>query len=210
MFTSDFFLEFYKSLLSNKFYSGSAILVKIISMEHQEPGKFDYSEYYHQFLNYNNYLPWVQDEIGLVFVPNVTPAGHNGRINTIKLYDIDISKEIEFFDGTYDECIYTQQKGMLGSNDLWHRNPRDEIFPFLPTKKIYWKLIAEELLSIIKGCNTNSKRLSRKRVKIWNKNQLREYLGIIGLKDRVEGYLAAVREFQWRFLFCKYLSIKSE
>lgn len=75
--------------------------------------------------------------------------------------------------------------------------------PLLTTKKIFWKAIVEELLFFIKG-ETNSKKLTKKGIKIWEGNSTREYLDSIGLKERPEGDLGPVYSHQWRHFGAEY------
>lgn len=67
-------------------------------------------------------------------------------------------------------------------------NLRDETFPLLTTKKVAWRLIAEELLWFIRGC-TDAKELQAKNVHIWDGNSSREFLDAAGFSDREEGYI---------------------
>lgn len=62
-------------------------------------------------------------------------------------------------------------------------NLRDDVFPLLTTKRVFWKGVAEELIWFISG-NTNAKSLSEKGVKIWDGNGSRTYLDKIGLPHR--------------------------
>lgn len=68
---------------------------------------------------------------------------------------------------------------------------RDDEFPLLTSKRVFWRGVAEELLWFISG-NTNANTLSSKGIKIWEGNGSREYLDKIGLKDREEGDLGPV------------------
>ena len=64
-------------------------------------------------------------------------------------------------------------------------NLRDQ-FPLLTTKRVFWRGVAEELLWIISG-STSSKKLSEKKVTIWDANGSREFLDSRGLHHREEG-----------------------
>ena len=80
---------------------------------------------------------------------------------------------------------------------------RDNIFPLLTTKKVFWRGVAEELLWFVKGC-TNGKELSDKGVKIWDGNGSREFLDQRGLSHREVGDLGPVYGFQWRHFGADY------
>lgn len=54
-------------------------------------------------------------------------------------------------------------------------NLRDNIFPLLTTKRVFWRGVAEELLWFISG-NTNAKTLQNKNIRIWDGNGSLEYL----------------------------------
>jgi len=76
-------------------------------------------------------------------------------------------------------------------------------FPLLTTKKMFWKGIVEELLWFING-KTNSKELTKKGVKIWDKNSSREYLDHIGLNHYRIGWCGPIYGFQWRHFNAEY------
>ena len=59
-------------------------------------------------------------------------------------------------------------------------------FPLLTTKRVFWRGVAEELLWFVSGC-TNAKKLSEKKVHIWDANGSRDFLDSRGLKHREEG-----------------------
>lgn len=88
-------------------------------------------------------------------------------------------------------------------------NLRDNRFPLLTTKRVFWKGVVEELLWMIRG-STNASELSAKGVKIWDHNATRAYLDSIGQSDRKEGDLGPVYGFQWRHFGAKYTDCGSE
>ncbi|CAH0561295.1 unnamed protein product [Brassicogethes aeneus] len=80
---------------------------------------------------------------------------------------------------------------------------RNNVFPLLTTKRVFWKGVVEELLWFIRGC-TNAQELSAKGVHIWDPNSTREYLDNIGLTHREEGDLGPIYGFQWRHFGAEY------
>ena len=52
---------------------------------------------------------------------------------------------------------------------------RNNVFPLLTTKRVFWRGVAEELLWFVSGC-TNAKELSNKGIRIWDANGSREFL----------------------------------
>lgn len=82
-------------------------------------------------------------------------------------------------------------------------NLRDDIFPLLTTKRVFWRGVVEELLWFIRG-STNAHDLSAKGVHIWDANGSRQFLDSRGLYDRDEGDLGPVYGFQWRHFGAKY------
>jgi len=80
---------------------------------------------------------------------------------------------------------------------------RNETFPLLTTKRVWWKGVAEELLWFVSGC-TNANVLSAKKVNIWKGNGSKEFLEKCGLGHREEGDLGPVYGFQWRHWGAKY------
>lgn len=76
-------------------------------------------------------------------------------------------------------------------------------FPVLTTKNVFWRGVAEELLWFAKG-DTNAKKLSDKKIKIWDGNASREFLDNLGLHEREEWDLGPVYGFQWRHFGAKY------
>ncbi|XP_003695361.1 bifunctional dihydrofolate reductase-thymidylate synthase [Apis florea] len=82
-------------------------------------------------------------------------------------------------------------------------NLRNNIFPLLTTKRVFWKGVVEELLWFING-STNAKKLSEKDVHIWDANSSREFLDSCGFTDREEGDLGPIYGFQWRHFGATY------
>lgn len=80
---------------------------------------------------------------------------------------------------------------------------RNNIFPLLTTKRVFWRAVAEELLWFIKG-STNAKELQDKNIHIWDGNSTREFLDKMGFADREEGDLGPVYGFQWRHFGAEY------
>jgi thymidylate synthase len=76
-------------------------------------------------------------------------------------------------------------------------------FPLLTTKRVPFRLVAEELLWFINSC-TNAKVLSEKGVDIWNANGSRAFLDDCNLPHREEGDLGPIYGFQWRHFNAPY------
>eukprot|EP00624_Nannochloropsis_granulata_P002461 evm.model.NODE_22258_length_46295_cov_59.100636.10 len=86
---------------------------------------------------------------------------------------------------------------------------RNNVFPLLTTKKVFWRGVAEELLWFVSG-KTNSNLLKDKKVGIWDGNSSREYLNKIGLSHREEGDLGPVYGFQWRHFGAEYKDMHAD
>jgi thymidylate synthase len=80
-------------------------------------------------------------------------------------------------------------------------NLRNDVFPLLTTKKVFWRGVAEELLWFIKG-STNAKELSDKDIHIWDGNGSRKFLDKLGFTEREEGDLGPVYGFQVSLMHC--------
>lgn len=83
---------------------------------------------------------------------------------------------------------------------------RNNVFPLLTTKRVFWRGVAEELLWFVSGC-TNAKELSNKGIRIWDANGSREFLDKQGLHEREVGDLGPVYGFQWRHFGAKYVDM---
>jgi len=83
---------------------------------------------------------------------------------------------------------------------------RNNAFPLITTKKVFWRGVAEELLWFVKG-STNAKELQDKNIHIWDGNASRQFLDSLGLKNREEGDLGPVYGFQVSFAFPSLLKI---
>nr|CCA17727.1 bifunctional dihydrofolate reductasethymidylate synthase 2 putative [Albugo laibachii Nc14]CCA18373.1 bifunctional dihydrofolate reductasethymidylate synthase 2 putative [Albugo laibachii Nc14] len=88
-------------------------------------------------------------------------------------------------------------------------NLRNDMFPLLTTKKVFWRGVAEELLWFISG-NTNAKTLQDRKVRIWDGNGSSAYLKSIGLHHREEGDLGPIYGFQWRHFGAKYTDMHAD
>ncbi len=86
---------------------------------------------------------------------------------------------------------------------------RDNVFPLLTTKRVFWRGVAEELLWFVSGA-TNSNLLKDKKIGIWDGNSSREYLDKIGLGHREEGDLGPVYGFQWRHFGAAYTDMHAD
>lgn len=88
-------------------------------------------------------------------------------------------------------------------------NLRNDTFPLLTTKRVFWKGVLEELLWFIRG-STNAKELSDRNVHIWDANSSREFLDSSGFTDREEGDLGPVYGFQWRHFGAEYKGMRAD
>lgn len=86
---------------------------------------------------------------------------------------------------------------------------RDNTFPLLTTKRVFWRGLAEELIWFIHG-DTNAKTLQEKNIRIWDGNSTREFLDKCGFTDREEGDLGPVYGFQWRHIGAEYKTCKDD
>ena len=86
---------------------------------------------------------------------------------------------------------------------------RDNVFPLLTTKRVFFRAVLEELLWFVKA-DTNALHLSERGVKIWDGNGSREYLDSIGLKERKVGDLGPVYGFQWRHFGAEYVDCETD
>jgi thymidylate synthase len=95
-----------------------------------------------------------------------------------------------------------------GTLSIFAPNPlrfplKNNVFPLLTTKRVFFRGIAEELLWFLRG-RTDGKELLDKGVKIWEGNGTREFLDSRGLTHRREGDLGPVYGFQWRHFGAAY------
>jgi dihydrofolate reductase/thymidylate synthase len=70
-------------------------------------------------------------------------------------------------------------------------------FPLLTTKRMFWKGIVEELLFFIRG-DTDTTKLSKLGVKIWEPNTSREFLDSLGFVNYPVGEMGPMYGYQWR------------
>jgi thymidylate synthase len=82
---------------------------------------------------------------------------------------------------------------------------RNNVFPLLTTKKVFWRGVVEELLWFIKG-DTNIDHLSEKGIKIWDANGSREFLDSRGLNHYPVNDAGAGYGFQWRHWGAEYIN----
>jgi len=95
----------------------------------------------------------------------------------------------------------------FGVSSRW--SLRDNVFPLLTTKRVFWRGVAEELLWFIAG-GTSAKLLQDKGVRIWDGNGSREFLDKSGLAHREEGDLGPVYGFQWRHFGAQYKTMHDD
>lgn len=76
--------------------------------------------------------------------------------------------------------------------------------PLLTTKKVFSRMIIEELLWFLRG-ETDNNILRKKKVNIWNGNTSREFLDSLGHTHRKEGDAGPVYGFNFRHYGAKYI-----
>lgn len=127
-------------------------------------------------------------------------------IKIIYLYNKRLHKLCFFFALVGKERIDRTNVGTLSIFGAQMRfDLRNDAFPLLTTKRVFWRGVVEELLWFIKG-STNAKELQEKNVHIWDANSSREFLDQCGFMDRKEGDLGPVYGFQWRHFGADYKS----
>jgi len=122
--------------------------------------------------------------------------------NTLEEYQY-----INIIKGIFKNGITKQDRTKTGTLSIFGTQSRyslkDNEFPLLTTKKLFFRGIVEELLWFLNG-GTNANELSDKGVNIWKANGTRAYLDSVGLTNREEGDLGPVYGFQWRHFGAKY------
>lgn len=88
-------------------------------------------------------------------------------------------------------------------------NLENDILPLLTTKRTFFRPVFEELMWFIRA-QTDSKILSDKNVRIWDKNGSREFLDKVGLTNNRDGDLGPVYGFQWRHFGAKYVDCETD
>ncbi|KAG5447236.1 Thymidylate synthase, variant 2 [Clonorchis sinensis] len=86
---------------------------------------------------------------------------------------------------------------------------RDDSFPLLTTKQVFFRGIVEELLWFIRG-STDSNELAARKVHFWDANGSREFLDNLGFTERKEGDLGPVYGFQWRHSGADYIDCDTD
>ncbi|RKP06563.1 thymidylate synthase [Thamnocephalis sphaerospora] len=86
---------------------------------------------------------------------------------------------------------------------------RDGRFPLLTTKRVPFRLVAEELLWFVRG-ETDALKLAEKKVHIWDGNGSKEFLEKAGLGHRREGDLGPIYGWQWRHFGADYTDCNAD
>ena len=102
---------------------------------------------------------------------------------------IDLLKDVIYNGDLRNDRTNTGTLSVFGRQLKW--DLRDNIFPLITTKRLWFRGIAEELLWFISG-STDAKILSQKGVHIWDANGSREFLDNIGLSKNREGDLGPI------------------
>lgn len=82
-------------------------------------------------------------------------------------------------------------------------NLRNNRFPLLTTKRVFWRGLCEELLWFLSG-STDAEILQKKGVHIWDMNGTRDFLDGRGLVENEPMDLGPIYGFQWRHFGAKY------
>lgn len=107
---------------------------------------------------------------------------------------LDIAKRILEEGDPRNERTGTGARSLFGEQMRF--SLRDNAFPLLTTKSSFFRGIVEELLWFIRG-DTDSNKLSEKRIRIWEGNSTRDFLDKRGL-DYPEGFIGPGYGWQWR------------
>ena len=137
--------------------------------------------------------------------------------HTTKQYDTTInSEEVQYLDlirNIITNGVYRGDRtgtGTLSKFGVQMRfSLRNNTFPLLTTKKVFWRGVAEELLWFVRG-STNGNLLSDKNIHIWDGNGSREFLDSRGLHHREVGDLGPVYGFQWRHFGAEYVDMHTD
>ena len=81
--------------------------------------------------------------------------------------------------------------------------------PFITTKKLAWKTVIKELLWFLSGSTDNTKLLEQN-VNIWKDNASREFMNLLGFKDREVNDLGPIYGHQWRHFNAEYKNHKTD
>eukprot|EP00088_Acartia_fossae_P040793 TRINITY_DN4252_c0_g1_i1.p1 TRINITY_DN4252_c0_g1~~TRINITY_DN4252_c0_g1_i1.p1 ORF type:complete len:324 (+),score=61.89 TRINITY_DN4252_c0_g1_i1:38-1009(+) len=139
---------------------------------------------------------------------NISNGHQNGAEgNPEEMQYLDLIKKIIATGSTRGDRTGTGTISLFGAQMRF--SLRDNTFPLLTTKKVFYRGIAEELFWFIRG-STSAKELQDKNVHIWDGNSTREYLDSIGLKDREVGDLGPVYGFQWRHFGAEYVDMHAD
>jgi thymidylate synthase len=76
-------------------------------------------------------------------------------------------------------------------------------FPLITTKRMFFRGIVEEFLFFIRG-ETDSSKLSQKKITIWEKNTSKDFIASMGL-PYATGVMGPMYGYQWRFFNSPYL-----
>ncbi|KRX91685.1 Thymidylate synthase, partial [Trichinella pseudospiralis] len=154
--------------------------------------------------------------IKLVEINEMTEVIHKLDSNSTSQHDYVNQEELNYLNQLKDIIDHGVRKndrtgiGTLSTFGTQSRYClRDDIFPLLTTKRVFWRGVVEELLWFISG-NTNAKKLSEKNVNIWDGNSSREFLDSRGLYNYEEGDLGPVYGFQWRHFGYPYTSMTAD
>ncbi|OIR58353.1 MAG: thymidylate synthase [Amphiamblys sp. WSBS2006] len=114
---------------------------------------------------------------------------------------------LDLIHDVFENGSYRGDRTGTGTYAVFGRQMRYSIenntLPLLTTKKVALRSIIHEVLFFING-RTDSKKLARIGVPIWNGNGTKEFIKKATGKDRDEGDLGPVYGFQWRHFGAEY------
>ncbi|KAG7394174.1 hypothetical protein PHYBOEH_005568 [Phytophthora boehmeriae] len=112
-----------------------------------------------------------------------------------------------------DQGVEREDRTGIGTRSVFGAHMRfslrNNAFPLLTTKRVFWRGVAEELLWFISG-DTNARTLQQKGIHIWDGNGSSEFLDSRGLHSREVGDLGPVYGFQWRHFGAKYTDMHAD
>lgn len=207
-----------------KYFIDNNLLDSMIITEIDDNRNLENDTKFPIFYNFSCISSELHQNIPATYIPNEESIFLNYKINryipSYKIQNLSINAQnnsVEL-DKSHEEYRYLDSLNDIMSTGNIRKSRNSETiskfgvdlrfnisksFPLLTTKKVYWNGVIKELLWFL-NAETDSLKLSKNKVRIWDGNSSREYLDSIGLNTNREGDCGPIYGYQWRHFNAPY------
>ncbi|KAA8499242.1 Bifunctional dihydrofolate reductase-thymidylate synthase 1 [Porphyridium purpureum] len=197
--------QIYRQCLARPEWSSRVMLTRVFAQSGDEPGAFDAffpdmaQQADFEIESESNRISDGGTSIQFVDYTRVSTKRSSGPHEEMQY--LELVREIIEYGAQKSDRTGTGTRSVFGRQMRF--SLRNNTFPLLTTKRVFWRGVAEEMLWFVRG-STDANLLAARGIHIWDGNGSREFLDSLGLTEREPGDLGPVYGFQWRHFGATY------